>query len=118
MGPLPTIPDAVHQLIVAKRTGGEGVRLWVDDLAGLQGLVDIGVVELHPWNATVNDIEHADQIVLDLDPGAGVDHGLLIDTAFGLREILEAEGLTGAGHPHHGGPGATVDARRGPRVVP
>ena len=40
---------------------------WVDSVEGLLGLVDMGVVEVHPWAATVDDIEHADQIVLDLD---------------------------------------------------
>jgi hypothetical protein len=60
-GPLPLIPQSVHQLTIAKREGGEGVRVWVDDVAGLLGLVEMGVVELHPWNATVNDIEHADR---------------------------------------------------------
>ncbi|TIP73326.1 MAG: DNA ligase D [Mesorhizobium sp.] len=51
-GKLPEISDAVHQLRVQKREGGEGVRLWVDDFDGLLGLVKMGAVELHPWNAT------------------------------------------------------------------
>jgi bifunctional non-homologous end joining protein LigD len=72
-GRLPRIPESVHQLKVQKREGGEGTRLWVDDLAGLIGLVEIGVVELHPWNATVDEIEHADQLVFDLDPGEGIE---------------------------------------------
>jgi len=83
----------VHQLRIKKREGGEGVRLWVDDLAGLLGLVEIGVVELHPWGATVDDYEHADQLVFDLDPGAGVSWDLMIETALSLRELLEAEGF-------------------------
>src|SRR5205085_2044565 len=51
-GPLPEIPASVHQLKIEKREGGVGTRLWVDNLAGLLGLVEIGAVELHPWNAT------------------------------------------------------------------
>jgi DNA primase len=72
MGPLPPIPAAVHQLRIEKRGGGQGVRLWVDDLGGLLGLVEIGAVELHPWGATVDDIERPDLLVFDLDPGEGV----------------------------------------------
>ena len=94
MGPLPEIPDSVHQLRIEKREGGEGVRLWIDDLAGLLGLVSMGVVELHPWAATVDAIEHPDRIVLDLDPGQGVEWQFVVKSAFRLREMLERdEGL-------------------------
>ena len=53
----------------------------------------MGVVELHPWNATVDDIEHADQVVFDLDPGPGVGMGLVVEIAVELREMLRREGL-------------------------
>lgn len=92
-GPLPPIPPEVHQLRIEKREGGEGVRLWVDDLAGLLGLVEIGVVELHPWAATVDDIEHADTLIFDLDPGEGIEWEFVVDTAFRLRDLLDAEGF-------------------------
>jgi bifunctional non-homologous end joining protein LigD len=94
MGPLPEIPAAVHQFKVKKRGGGEGVRVWVDDLDGLLGLVAMDAVELHPWNATVDDIERADRIVLDLDPGEGVAWRAVTDAALALRELLAAEGLS------------------------
>ncbi|ARP98289.1 hypothetical protein CAK95_03690 [Pseudorhodoplanes sinuspersici] len=68
-GQLPKILISVHQLRVVKR---EGVRVWVDDLDGLLGLVEMDAVELHPWNATVDDIEHANRVVFDLDPGAAL----------------------------------------------
>jgi bifunctional non-homologous end joining protein LigD len=68
-GELPDIPSTVHALKIQKREGGEGVRVWVDDLGGLLGLALVmDVVELHAWNATVGHVEHADRIVLDLDP--------------------------------------------------
>ena len=51
------------------------------------------VVEVHPWAATVDDIEHADQLVFDLDPGAGVAWEFVIETALRLRKLLEDEGL-------------------------
>lgn len=92
-GPLPDIPSAVHQLRIRKREGGEGVRVWVDALAGLLGLVEMDAVELHPWNATVDDIEQTDRVVLDLDPGDGVEWEQVIEAALALRDILEASGL-------------------------
>ncbi|MFL6790095.1 MAG: DNA ligase D [Bradyrhizobium sp.] len=88
------IPEAVHQLRIEKREGGQGTRLWVDNLEGLLGLVEIGAVELHPWNATVEDFEHADQIVIDLDPGEGVEWNAIVTAALRMRELMKAEGFT------------------------
>jgi bifunctional non-homologous end joining protein LigD len=92
-GPLPEIPEGVHQLRLQKREGGEGVRVWVEDLKGLLGLVDLDAVELHPWNATVDDIEHADRLVFDLDPGEGVAWEFVTETAMLLRGMLQEEGF-------------------------
>jgi bifunctional non-homologous end joining protein LigD len=92
-GRLPPIPKSVHQFKIAKREGGEGVRLWIDDIEGLIGLVSIGAVELHAWNATVDDIEHADTLVFDLDPGAGIEWDFVTDTALLLRDLLKSQGF-------------------------
>jgi bifunctional non-homologous end joining protein LigD len=47
-GQLPPIPDSVRHFHIEKREGGEGVRVWVDDLEGLLGLIEMDVVEVHP----------------------------------------------------------------------
>ena len=73
----------MHQLRIEKREGGEGVRVWVDTLAGLLGLVEIDVVEVHPWAATVDDIEHPDLLVFDLDPGAGLAWEFVLEARSG-----------------------------------
>src|SRR5215211_7348296 len=91
-GRLPPIPESVHQLHIEKREGGEGVRVWVDDLAGLLGLLEMDAVELHPWAATVDDIEHPDHLVFDLDPGPGVEWEFVIETALKLRALLQEDG--------------------------
>jgi bifunctional non-homologous end joining protein LigD len=92
-GPLPPIPHDVHQLRIDKREGGQGVRVWVDSLAGFLGLVEMDVVEVHPWAATVDDIEEADTVVFDLDPGDGIAWDFVIETALRMRELLEGEGF-------------------------
>jgi bifunctional non-homologous end joining protein LigD len=93
-GALPKdIPPAVHQLRIRKREGGEGTRLWVDSLEGFLGLVEIGAVELHPWNSLVADFEHADRIVIDLDPGEGIAWDAVVETALDLRRLMTAEGF-------------------------
>jgi DNA primase len=93
MGPLPPIPEAVHQLQIEKRKGGEGTRVWVDDEAGLLGLVQMKVVEIHPWGAKIDDIEHPDTLVFDLDPGEGIEWDFVVETAVRLRDLLAQQGL-------------------------
>ena len=92
-GPLPPVPAGVHELRIRKGGGEEGTRLWVDSLEGLLGLVTMGVVEVHPWGATVDDIEVPDTLVFDLDPGEGVEWDFVIETALRLRDLLSSEGL-------------------------
>src|SRR5688500_5241817 len=53
----------------------------------------MGAVELHPWNATVDDLEHPDMLVFDLDPGQGMEWEFVMDTALELRELLKREAL-------------------------
>jgi bifunctional non-homologous end joining protein LigD len=93
MGPLPPLPKALKSLGMRKADGTQGVRLWVDDLAGLLGLVDIGVVEVHPWAATIDDIERPDLMIFDLDPGEGVEWPFVLEAALQLRDILSSEGF-------------------------
>jgi bifunctional non-homologous end joining protein LigD len=92
-GPLPPIPAAVRQRRIEKSDGTRGVRVWVDDLAGLLGLVEMDVVEVHPWGANVDDIEHPDLLAFNLKPGEDVDWSFVIESAHSLRNLLAAEDL-------------------------
>jgi bifunctional non-homologous end joining protein LigD len=69
------------------------VRLWVDSLKGLFGLLEMDVVEIHPWGATVDDLEHPDMLVIDIDPGENVEWEFVTETALKLREVFKAEGI-------------------------
>jgi bifunctional non-homologous end joining protein LigD len=51
------------------------------------------VVEVHPWAATIEDIERPDLMILDLDPGPGVEWPFVLETALKLRDILADEGF-------------------------
>jgi bifunctional non-homologous end joining protein LigD len=92
-GPLPPVSTAVHQIRTETRQGGVGTRLWVDSVAGLLGLVEIDVVEVHPWGATVDDIERPDVLTFNLIGGKGVAWEEIVQAAFRLRELLAAERL-------------------------
>ncbi len=67
--------------------------LAIDSLEGLVGLVQGAVLEIHPWQATLAELEKPDQIVMDLDPGEGVPWSRVIDAARQVRERLVEAGL-------------------------
>ncbi|MGN7773923.1 DNA ligase D [Phyllobacterium sp. 22552] len=65
----------------------------INDLDGLIGLVQSAVLEIHPWGSTVADWEHPDMIIMDLDPGEGVDWETVIAGAYETRDRLQQAGL-------------------------
>ena len=67
--------------------------LCIDSEEGLLELVQMNVLEFHPWGAKSSDYEHADRIVFDLDPHPSVKWPRVIAAARDLREQLESIGL-------------------------
>lgn len=85
-------PAALRRVrIQEKRKVGE--YLVVEDLAGLIGLVQIGILEIHTWNAVVERLEQPDRLVFDLDPGDGVMWRDVVAGARRVREVLGGIGL-------------------------
>jgi bifunctional non-homologous end joining protein LigD len=82
-------PEALHRV----RIDGQEY-LTVPDLAGLVSLVQIGVLELHPWGARIDKVERPDRVIFDLDPSEDVPWRHVIEAAWRLRELLHQSGLT------------------------
>jgi bifunctional non-homologous end joining protein LigD len=88
-----TMPDAVEGINI-KEKGKTDEYVMIRDLAGLVSLVQMGVLEMHPWPARKDNVERPDYLVFDLDPGEGVTWNDIVDGAKDLRLRLEAVGLT------------------------
>jgi bifunctional non-homologous end joining protein LigD len=65
----------------------------IRDLDGLIALVQMAVLEIHPWGSTVSDWERPDTIVMDLDPGEDVAWEAVIEAAREVRQRLKEAGL-------------------------
>lgn len=63
--------------------------VYVDSLEGLHGLVQMNCLEFHVWGSTVSDLDHADRLVMDLDPAPGVPWKAVIKCALELRRRLQ-----------------------------
>lgn len=74
------------------RTAEEAV---VDDAAGLAWIVNLGCLELHPHAVRADDLEHPDELRVDLDPGPGVAWDDVRRVALEVRALLEEVGLRG-----------------------
>ncbi|HEX6738651.1 MAG TPA: DNA ligase D, partial [Vicinamibacteria bacterium] len=82
-------PDTLKRVRIqeAKKVGE---YLVVEDLAGLIGLVQIGILEVHTWNSTLDRLEQPDRLVFDLDPDEGLPWERTVEAARTVRAALEA----------------------------
>jgi DNA ligase D-like protein (predicted polymerase) len=67
----------------------------VDDAAGLAWVVNLGCIELHPHPVRSADLDHPDELRVDLDPGPGVDWKNVRLVAREVQALLEEMGLRG-----------------------
>jgi bifunctional non-homologous end joining protein LigD len=81
------------EILLARDPEDEEPIIAIDGLPGLLGLVQGGVLEIHPWGARLEDIERPDMIIMDLDPGDDVSWTEVIATAGEVRERLAKAGL-------------------------
>jgi bifunctional non-homologous end joining protein LigD len=72
---------------------GDAEAIVIHDLAGLINLVQANVLEIHPWGARIEDVEHPDTMIFDLDPGEGTAWSEVIDAAHEVRQRLRDLGI-------------------------
>ena len=61
---------------------GEGKPyIYIEDAAGLVSVVQMGTIELHVWNATVEAVKTPDRVIFDLDPAPDVPWERVKDAA-------------------------------------
>ncbi len=85
------VPKQIERVRVP---GFDNPYLFIRDLPGLIALVQIGVLEIHPWGVTVERPDRPDRMIFDLDPGEGLGFRAIVAAARELRERLSRLGLT------------------------
>jgi bifunctional non-homologous end joining protein LigD len=88
-------PDWLRTVTLSFPSGRTAEELVVDDAAGLAWIVNLGCVELHPHPVRAADLEHPDELRIDLDPGPGVVWADVLKVALEVKALLEELGLRG-----------------------
>jgi bifunctional non-homologous end joining protein LigD len=76
--------------------GGQSKKpyLYIDDVDGLYGLVQIAALEIHDWGVSLKALDKPDRLVFDLDPDEELDFAVMKAAAAEVRGFLDDLGLT------------------------
>ncbi len=88
-------PDWLRTVTLSFPSGRTAEEVVVDDAAGLAWVVNLGCIELHPHAVRAGDLDHPDELRVDLDPGPGVAWDDVRRVALEVKALLEEMGLTG-----------------------
>jgi DNA ligase D-like protein (predicted polymerase) len=88
-------PDWLRTVTLSFPSGRTAEEVVVDDTAGLAWIVNLGCIELHPHAVRTNDLDHPDELRIDLDPGPGVEWPDVRSVAMEVKNLLEEVGLRG-----------------------
>lgn len=88
-------PDFIDTATLHYASGTSAEETVVRDAAGLAWVVNLGCLDLNPHPVRAEDLDHPDELRVDLDPMPGVDWSQIVDTAFVTRDVLSDHGLVG-----------------------
>src|SRR5277367_6662031 len=90
-----TAPDWLATATVQFPSGRSARELVVNDAAHLVWGVNLGVIDWNPWPVRRDDLDHPDELRVDLDPQPDVAFAEVRDVAMCVREVLEEHGMNG-----------------------
>jgi bifunctional non-homologous end joining protein LigD len=88
-------PEWLRTATLTFPSGRTADEVVVDDAAGLLWVANLGCMDLNPHPVRADDLDHPDELRVDLDPVPGVPWSQVREVALVTREALEAVGLTG-----------------------
>ena len=81
-------PSALRRVKIQEKTK-VGEYLVADSIEAVVSLAQMGIVEIHTWNSTIENIERPNRIIWDLDPGPAVAWGQVVKAARVVRDVLK-----------------------------
>src|SRR6185503_7887237 len=90
-----THPDWIETVELAFPSGRTAEEVVPRDAAQLLWTINLGCIDLNPHPVRADDLDHPDELRVDLDPGPGVAWDDIRRVAMVVREVLEDYGLRG-----------------------
>ncbi|MGN8131867.1 non-homologous end-joining DNA ligase [Paenarthrobacter sp. 22069] len=88
-------PPYIDATTLHYASGTSAEEAVIRDAAGLAWVVNLGCLDLNPHPVRAEDLEHPDELRVDLDPMPGVDWSQIVDVAYVAQEVLADVGLVG-----------------------
>ncbi|NNC11767.1 DNA polymerase domain-containing protein [Planctomonas sp. JC2975] len=88
-------PDYIDTATLHYARGTSAEEAVLRNAAGLAWVSNLGCLDLNPHAVRAEDLDHPDELRVDLDPMPGVDWSQIVDVAFVVRDVLDDHGLIG-----------------------
>ena len=88
-------PDFLDTATLHYASGRSAEEAVIRDAAGLAWIVNLGCLDLNPHAVRAEDLDHPDELRIDLDPMPGVDWSQIVDVAFVVQDVLDEMALVG-----------------------
>src|SRR5207248_6943827 len=88
-------PDWIETAVLSFPSGRTAEEIVVRDAAQLAWVLNLGCIDLNPHPVRAADLEHPDELRIDLDPVPGVPWSQVREVALLARSVLEEFGLVG-----------------------
>jgi bifunctional non-homologous end joining protein LigD len=75
--------------IPIKEKNGKAEYNYIKDISGLLSLIQLGVLEIHPWGSRIEDVEYPDMLIFDLDPSPEMTWNKIVNAAKLIKKNLE-----------------------------
>jgi bifunctional non-homologous end joining protein LigD len=86
-------PDFIGTVELKFPSGRTASEVVVDEAAALAWVVNLGCIDLNPHPIRANDLDHPDELRVDLDPVPGIEWAQIMDVALVAKAVLEDHGL-------------------------
>ncbi|MPZ68711.1 MAG: ATP-dependent DNA ligase [Actinobacteria bacterium] len=88
-------PDWIESTTIRFPSGRSAEMLRVVDVAHIAWAINLGCLEINPWPVRAADVDHPDELRIDLDPTPEIPFADVRDVTLVLKEVLDEHGLTG-----------------------